>query len=149
MKKFTILTLIIIFIFSCKKNEQEEVDQRTKYVGDYIFTTYVSIQETVSHTYDTIIYEGKIELFKYDEKSNIGEVIDEDQDSIGRLSISYRPEKSINPAINSKGEFLTELIQYYILTGKFINEDEVEFSINWGEGPLGYVDNYKIKGIRK
>lgn len=145
--------LILLMLFSCE-SDTENLDYRSSYVGNFIFSSYSyfwEVSQGTSYTYgDTIVYEGSVQL-------------NEENDST--IIITYRSEGSggyvcnnikvygsqIKPTLLTSGELYYPLITstcgpHGTFSGGFIGTDSISFNV--GGGSLGGSWGHIVTGSR-
>jgi len=144
----TLLYLIVFTVVLCSCSK-EEPDYRKKFTGDFIFTV---IEEYWCYgqpdRFDTLTFAGNVRLFS-DEDLSKDLYTNDIQIIIDRtITIEFMSNVLIITEIEENGEFVTKSGHHYYHIGRFINDNELEFSV-LGLGGLGEGYNYEIYGLRK
>lgn len=131
MKK-SILLLLLISIFSCKKDPSTIIDYRNKYLGNYEFATEKYSFNMSTGTTPTVYtnYTGKITKGQYDD----------------RLNINYEQGQTIEVVVDNDGK-LTAVGYSLHGSGAFDSENIMHFG--WQTGGLGGGTIYSTKGTKK
>ena len=144
MKRYIILLLFFILVFSCKKDKLKD------YVGDYKFTVIEhnwmgGDSTSACYCIDTFIYNGQIKYFETDDIQ-----YDESSDNIGNengISIVFLKNILITTDIENNGKFIEESGYHYKHTGEFLPNNKVSFSVT-GLGGLGAGWDYYVTGVK-
>jgi hypothetical protein len=148
--RFKIIYLAIILSFpGCEKKDNNEiVDYREKYCGDFYFTVEYSFSSTGSHQYEDnkFFFEGNISKKKYFDDVIIvkySERYDDcETDSIYGEYIEAR--------VNTSGEFqftrFEECSMKSGFSGNFQGLDSIYFG--WANSGLGFSEGTSVRGKR-
>jgi hypothetical protein len=146
LRNVYILGFCFIIMISCDK---ESSDYRNKYTGNFTFTVVSEFWQLNQITqYDTLIFDGSVRLYADgDDLKDLSQMDFTATDS-KRVTIEFLQGQIITPEIEESGEFVEAGAYHYHHSGRFVNNDEVEFNVG-GLGGLGGGINYYIKGRRR
>jgi hypothetical protein len=151
--KFILLALMfsytLIEFSGCETDIPSTPDYRSKYTGNFVFTTisefWMMGQATV---YDTIKYYGNIKIYmEGDSLKDLSYFDYQTENSAHKITIEFLSNTYITPEITEEGTFIAKGGYHYGHSGGFITNDTVKFNVG-GFGGLGGGTNYYISGVR-
>jgi hypothetical protein len=130
---------LFLFIGGCTKNtenneiiDNQTIDKRTEFIGDYEFTIRITCTPNLGNCDTTYTYAGNIDYSS-------------DKD---KVKVQFESNYSIEPQVGNNNSLIQHIDNYQDDTlGRFLNKDEIEFTIRSGGLGGGYYRN--VYGLKK
>ena len=140
---------VIQILMACQEIDNEKYDYRTKFTGDFNFTTIRTIVRVGFETsYDTIFYLGRVNKFLPGDDSIVFALRAPNFVNFDRmLAIKFINDGGITPEITEDGQLVEYIRTPYRHSGSYIEIDKLNFTVKDRSGPGGFT-SYDVIGTR-